>query len=175
MPEGKELAVRSSADLENVNLIQEILRGNQPVSKLPKSDDAAAIQKDMFERALAAEDDEQLENLGSSIPWQSLAGIPVQILGFDAAESEKKDGGGPPVFAVVDVQRGDTGDYVTVTNGSWGVWASLINLATRGLIPGAVRVLEIGEKTKSGGTPQKLVRTESEQNESRKAKIKENL
>lgn len=174
MSEGTELVVRASADIKKVELIQEILRGNKSVSDLPKNDvDAATVQKDMFERALAAEDDDELENLGTSIPWQTLEGIPVQIIGFDAVASEQKDG--PPVFAVVDVQRGDTGDYVTVSNGSWGVWAVLLNLAMRGLIPGAVRVLEIGKETKSGGKPQTLVRTKSEQDEARAAKVKKNL
>lgn len=176
MAESKELVPRVSADVKNVDLILEILRGNESVDKLPKTEvDAAVAQKEIFERAIAAKDDDELENLGSSIPWKSLAGIPVQILGFDAAVSEKKDGGGPPVFAVVDVQRADTGDYVTVTNGSWGVWSTLINLAQRGEIPGAVRVLEVLPATKSGGEPQRLVRIKSEQEAARAAKIKERI
>lgn len=176
MPDSKEIAVRTSADLKNVDLILEILRGNEPIEKLPKAEvDAKVAQKQIFERAIAAEDDDELENMGSSTPWQDLAGIPVQILGFDAVVSEKKDGGGPPLFSVVDVQRGDTGEYVTVTNGSWGVWSSLINLAKRGQIPGAVRVLEIGKETKSGGAPQSLVRTKSDRDASKAAKLKERL
>lgn len=172
----KEIAVRTSADIANVDLILEILRGNEPVSKLPKAKvDAAEAQKQIFERAIAAEDDDELENLGSSTPWQDLAGIPVEILGFDAAESQKKDGGGPPVFSVVDIVRLDTGDQITVTNGSWGVWSSLINLAKRGQLPGAIRVLEIGKETQGGGTPQKLVRTKSDQTAGRAAKVKERL
>jgi hypothetical protein len=176
MAQSKEIAVRTSADLKNVDLILEILRGNEPLSSLPKPQvDAAVAQRQIFERAISAKDDDELENLGSSTPWQDLAGIPVEILGFDAAESEKKDGGGPPIFSVVDIIRLDTGDPVTVTNGSWGVWSSLINLAKRGEIPGAIRVLEIGEKTKGGGSPQKLVRTKSDQAAAKQAKLKERL
>jgi hypothetical protein len=175
MAESKEIAIRTSADLKNVDLILEILRGNEPVSSLPKRQvDAAVAQKQIFERAISARDDDELENLGSSTPWQDLAGIPVEILGFDAAESEKK-GAGPPLFSVVDVIRLDTGDPITVTNGSWGVWSSLINLAKRGEIPGAIRVLEIGPETKSGGTPQSLVRTKSDQAAAKQAKLKERL
>ena len=176
MPDSKEIAVRTSADLKNVDLILEILRGNEPVSSLPKAKvDPKVAQSQMFERAIAAEDDDELENMGSSTPWQDLAGIPVEIIGFDAAESQKKDGGGPPLFSVVDVIRLDTGDEVTVTNGSWGVWSSLINLAKRGQIPGAIRVLEIGKETQSGGTPQSLVRTKSDQAAAKQAKLKDRL
>jgi hypothetical protein len=158
----QELALRSSTDLKKVDTIKQILRGEIPAENLEKIEvDPEAAQKQMFEQILSAQNDAEMENSGGATPWQKLAGVPVEILGFDAAISDRKEGAGPPIFAVVDIVRLDTGDHLTVTNGSWNVWAALINLAERNQIPGAVKILHIGEETRSGGRPQRLISPES--------------
>lgn len=176
MPEqGTEIAVRQSTDPVKVDMIKAVLRGEMDASELAPAGNSEEAQKRMFEQILNAADDAEMENLGASTPWQELAGVPVMIHGFDAAISDKKEGSGPPIFAVVDVTDMRTDERLTVTNGSWNVWAGLLNLVDRGEIPGAIRVLEIGAETRSGGRPQRLVTTKSEQNARKAAKLKEKL
>lgn len=172
---GTEIALRQSADPVKLDMIKSVLRGEMDASELSPSGNSEDAQKQIFEQILAAKDDAEMENLGGSTPWQELAGVPVMIQGFDAAISDKKEGSGPPIFAVVDVIDMRTDEKVTVTNGSWNVWAGLLNLAERGEIPGAIRILEIGAETRTGGRPQRLVTTESDRNARKAAKLKEKL
>jgi hypothetical protein len=168
----QELAIRGVPTLETLDELTEILRGNQSANKVQSN--SADTQKRIFEEHLNAEDDDALENVGSSIPWQELEGLPVEILGWDWQPTQVK-GDGPPIFLVLDVRRLDTADKIVVTNGSWNIIAQVMNLTKRGMIPGAVRILEKGEETKSGGRPQRLVSTPSEKRARTEDKIKENF
>jgi hypothetical protein len=166
----------SKSEIARFDEMEEILRNKTLPDGYTVSETTEDIQARMFEQQLNASDDDELESVGTSSPWTSLLGIPVSINSIDWRPSDKKDGGGPPIFAVVNVTRGDTGDNLTVTCGSWGVWASLLNLAKRGLIPGAIRILEEGAETKeSKNKPLRLVSTKREQDERRAAKVKERL
>lgn len=176
MAQGKEVATLPESEIVRFSEMEEILRNGKLPDGYEVSEDATDVQKRMFEQQLGASDDDELEAVGTSTPWANLLGIPVQILSVDWRPSDKKDGGGPPIFAVVNVTRGDTGDTLTVTCGSWGVWASLLNMAKRGLIPGAVRMLIEGEETKANkNKPLRLVSTEREKQDRMQAKVKDRL
>lgn len=170
----KELEVRQASDIEALNELEEILRGNQTVEGVEVSDDPAAAQARILEQLLNATDDDELEAVGKSTPWNTLLGVPMQINGWRWRPSEV-EGDGPPIYAIVDVTNVQTGDTLSVTIGSWGVLAQLINLQKRDKIPGAVRILEKGEATKGGFHPLRLVSTERERDERAQAKIKERM
>lgn len=98
----------------------------------------------------------------------------MEIQSFRPLPSEK-EGEGPPFYLLCEVTNVVTGDELAVSIGSWGVIAQLINLAERGRIPGAIRILTKGEETKAGRNPLKLVSTQREIDERQAAKAKERL
>jgi hypothetical protein len=177
MPDSKtEIATTKSYEVERVNEAKEILKSGKLPDGYTIEESAEDVQARMFEQQLNAADDDELEAVGKSVSWSSLTGVPVEIHGFDWRASEKKEGGGPPIYAVVTLTRLDTGQSLVVTCGSWGVWASLINMAERGKIPGAIRILEQGDETKgSQNRPLRLVSTKSEKDQRTAEKIKDRL
>lgn len=176
MAGSKELvALRGSADIATLDILKEILRGNASVSDYKFVDvSGAEAQQSIMERILAATDDDEAENIGGAQGWQEYLGVPMEIQSFRPLPSEK-EGEGPPFYLLCEVTNVVTGDELAVSIGSWGVIAQLINLAERGRIPGAIRILTKGEETKAGRNPLKLVSTQREIDERQAAKAKERL
>lgn len=144
------LAVRSSSDLAQVEELEAILLGEKGVPEVV--DDPEQIQKEIMAQLLAAESDEELEQVGSAIGWRDLLGVPVQLAGFRWRPSSFEEGA--PVFFVVTGTRLDTGERVALTTGSGNVLAQLTNMARRDTLVGAVRMAEQSDKpTKSGFRP----------------------
>jgi hypothetical protein len=171
-----EIATTNAYQIEKVNEAKGILRSGKLPDGYTVEESTEDVQARMFEQQLNATDDDELEAVGKSVSWSSLTGVPVEIHGFDWRASEKKEGGGPPIYAVVSLTRLDTGDSVVVTCGSWGVWASLINMGERGKIPGAIRILEQGDETKgSQNRPLRLVSTKSEKEQRIAEKVKDRI
>jgi len=176
MAKGTELvSLKDNQDIATLDILKEILRGNAQLSdySFAKASGSDA-QKDILERILNASDDDEAENIGQALGWQNYLGQPMGILSFRPAPSEK-EGDGPPFYLLVDIKNMISGDELTVSIGSWGVIAQLINLAERGKIPGAIRILEKGEETKAGRNPLRLVSTQREIDERMAAKAKERL
>lgn len=172
----KEIDTLPKAEMDRYLEMEVILRNNELPDGYDVKDDPSEVQSRMFAQQLDAADDDELENVGTSNPWVNYLGIPVEINSIDWRPSDKKDGGGPPIFAVVNVTNMITGDSMTVTCGSWGVWASLINMAKRGKIPGAIRILEEGAETATNkNKPLRLVSTDREKQERAAAKAKDRL
>lgn len=171
----KELALRGSADVETLNVLKEILRGNAKVTDYKFVDQTSSeAQQSILERILNASDDDEAENIGGAMGWQQYLGVPMEIQSFRPLPSEK-DGDGPKFYLLCELTNMITGDELAVSIGSWGVIAQLINLAERGKIPGAIRILERGEETKAGRNPLRLVSTQSEISERAAGKAKERL
>jgi hypothetical protein len=145
-----EIEVRKSTDLAQVEELEAILLGKKGVPEV--AEDPAEIQKEIMRQLLAAESDEELEQVGNAIGWRELFGVPVQIDGFRWRPSSYEQGA--PVFFVVVGNRLDTGERVALTTGSGNVLAQLTNMAKRGTLTGAVRMAEQADKdTKSGFRP----------------------
>jgi hypothetical protein len=176
MAPSKELVTLSgNKDIATLDALSEILRGNAPLSDYDfEIVDNENAQQDILERILNADDDDEAENIGGALSWQNYLGIPMMIHAFRPMPSEKK-GDGPPFYLLCELTNGVTGDNLTVSIGSWGVIAQLLNLAKRDKIPGAVRILTKGEETKAGRNPLKLISTQSEIDERAAAKAKDRL
>jgi len=115
--------------------------------------DPAELTRQIVAQLLAASSDEELEQFGNALPWRDLLNVPVEIRNFKWMESSF-EGDGPAVYVVVQATRLDTGDPVTLTNGSMNVMAALSNMARRGSLIGAIRVLvEADKATKAGFKP----------------------
>lgn len=146
----QEIEVRKSSDLAQVTELEQILLGEKEVPEVV--DDPAQIQKEIMAQLLAAESDEELEQMGTAIGWRELLGVPIELHGFRWRPSAFEDGA--PVFFVVQGTRLDTGEKVVLTTGSGNVLAQLTNMARRGTLTGAVRMLEASDKpTKQGFIP----------------------
>lgn len=146
----QEIAVRKSTDLAALDELEQILLGEKEAPEVV--DDPQEISREIIAQLLAAETDEELEQVGAAIGWRELAGVPVQIENFRWRPSAYEEGA--PVFFVVQATRLDTGERVVLTTGSGNVLAQLANMARRGTLAGAVRSVEIADKpTKSGFRP----------------------
>lgn len=145
-----EIAVRSSADVAAVDELEAILLGEKELPEVV--DDPAEIQREIMAQLLAAESDEELEQVGSATGWRELAGVPMQLHGFRWRPSSFEEGAA--VFFVVNATRLDTGERVVLTTGSGNILAQLCNMARRGTLVGAVRALEIADTpTRQGFRP----------------------
>ena len=145
-----EIAVRKSSDLAALDELEGILLGEKDVPEIV--DDPAEIQREIMAQLLAAESDEELEQVGNATGWRELAGVPMELHGFRFRPSTYEEGA--PVFFVVDATRLDTGERVVLTTGSGNILAQLTNMARRGTLTGAVRMLEIADTpTKQGFRP----------------------
>ncbi len=146
----QELVVRSSTDLAAIEELEKILLGEAEIPAVV--DDPAQISKEIIAQLLAAESDEELEQVGAAQGWRDLAGVPVEIRGFKWRPSSFEEGA--PVFFVVSGTRMDTGERVVLTTGSGNVLAQLANMARRQTLVGAIRAVEIADKpTKAGFRP----------------------
>lgn len=175
MAKSTDLVLRDFQDETTLVSLEAILRGDQPIAEYTFEErDTSSAQGEILNQILNATDDDELENIGQANGWQNYLGVPMGIWGFRPFPSEK-EGEGPPFYLLVNVTNGISGDELTVSIGSWGVIAQLINLAKRGKIPGAVRILVKGEETKAGRNPLRLVSTEREKDERLAAKAKERL
>lgn len=150
MSKSTDIAVRSSSNMEAISELEQILLGEQEVP--PVVDDPGEISKEIIAQLLAAESDEELEQVGAAIGWRDLAGVPVELHSFKWRPSSFEEGA--PVFFVVSATRLDTGEKVVLTTGSGNVLAQLANMARRGTLSGAVRMVEMSDKpTKQGFRP----------------------
>lgn len=145
-----DLAVRKSTDVAQLDELESILLGD---AELPDVvDDPAEISREIMAQLLAAESDEELEQVGSATGWRELPGVPMELHGFRWRPSSYEEGA--PVFFVVNATRLDTGERVVLTTGSGNILAQLCNMARRGTLTGAVRALEIADTpTKQGFRP----------------------
>lgn len=154
---GSELALRDSTSLAALDDFDAILRGLKEPNEVVA--DPAEIQREILNRLLTAETDEELENFGEATSWSNeLLDVPVEIYGFRWMKSDiDQKEGSLPVYVLVDLTRLDTGDRLVCTIGSGNVMAQLSNLARRERFP-AIRSLKMLEKaTKSGFHPLMLV------------------
>lgn len=146
----QDIEVRKSTDLAQVEELEAILLGEKGVPEI--ADDPAEIQKEIMAQLLSAESDEELEQVGNATGWRSLVGVPIEISGFRWRPSRYEEGA--PVFFVVTGTNLVTGERVALTTGSGNVLAQLTNMAKRGTLVGAVRMVEEADKeTKSGFKP----------------------
>lgn len=150
-----EIAVRSSSDLAALDELDQILLTGE--LNVEVVEDPDQISRQIVAQLLAAESDEELEAFGDAIGWREFAvpksrvaeGTPIEIRGFRWRPSSFEEGA--PVFFVVAGIRLDTGDRVTLTTGSLNVLAQLSNMARRGTLVGAVRVMVEADKATQRG------------------------
>ncbi len=145
-----DLAVRKSTDVAQLDELEKILLGD---AELPDVvDDPAEISREIMAQLLAAESDEELEQVGTATGWRDLAGVPMELHGFRWRPSAFEEGA--PIFFVVSATRLDTGERVVLTTGSGNILAQLCNMARRNTLVGSIRALEIADKqTKQGFRP----------------------
>jgi hypothetical protein len=157
-----EIAVRSSASIDSLDELDQILLTGE--LNVEVVDDPEEIGREIVAQLLAAKTDAELEAFGDAVGWREFAvpasrpqdGTPMEIRGFRWRPSSFEEGA--PVFFVISATRLDSGEGVTLTTGSLNVLAQLSNMARRGTLVGAVRVLvEKDEKTKGGYKPLWLV------------------
>lgn len=159
------VAVRRSTDLAQLDELDRILMGGDMEAEV--IDDPGEISRQIIAELLAAETDDDLEFVGTAQGWQELEGVPVEIQGFRWRPSDftpdDPEKFHNSIYLVVFGNRMDDGEAVVLTTGSLNVCAQLSNLARRGSIPGAVRILARAEKpTKNNFYPLRLVSTPEE-------------
>ncbi len=146
-----ELVTRSSSDVAQLDELKRILLSNEPVENVVE-DDPEAISREIVLQLLSAESDAELEAVGAATGWRELLRVPVQIRGFRWRPSAFQDEeGGSSVFFVVQATRLDTGEAVILTTGSRNALAQLCNMAQRGTLEGAVRMMVQSEKPTARG------------------------
>jgi hypothetical protein len=143
-----DLIVRRSSDLAQLAELERILLTDEQVEVV---DDPAEMSKEIVAQLLGAETDEELESFGDAVGWRDLQGVPMEIHNFRWRPSDFMGEGGASVYFVVEATRLDEGARVVLTTGSRNVLAQLTNLAKRGRIPGAVRMLTKAEKATRAG------------------------
>lgn len=146
-----DVAVLQDSDSANLERFKEALLTGSVESSVVQ--DPQELARQIVAQLLAATSDAELEQFGNAVSWSDLQGVPVEIRNFKWLESTF-EGDGPPVYVVVTGTRLDNGDPVTLTNGSMNVMAALANMAERGTLVGAVRVLvEADKATRAGFKP----------------------
>lgn len=146
----QEIAVRKSTDLAAVEELEHILLGQKEVPEV--YEDPKEIQREIMAQLLDAESDEELEQFGQAIGWRDLPGVPIEIRGFRWRPSDYEEGS--PVYFIVQGTNLITGSPVVLTTGSGNVLAQLANMAKRGTLVGAIRMLEKADKpSRQGFTP----------------------
>jgi hypothetical protein len=140
------IAVRGSSDLAQLEDLEKLLLSGERPDVV---DDPEEIGREIMMQLLAAESDEELESFGSATGWRDLEGVPVEIHGFRWRPSAYEEGAN--VFFVVNATRLDDGSRVVLTTGSQNVLAQLINMAKRGTLVGAKRMLTRAEKPTARG------------------------
>jgi hypothetical protein len=146
---GTEIAVRTSSDLAQLEDLEKLLvSGERPAEVY---EDPEVISRQILMQLLDAETDEELESFGEATGWKTLLGVPVEIHNFTWRPSNYDEGAA--VFFVVQGTRLDSAERVVLTTGSQNVLAQLCNLAKRGRIPGAIRMIVEGSETRQGYRP----------------------
>jgi hypothetical protein len=157
-----EIVVRSDSSRASLDELDEILLTGE--LNVEVVEDPEQMGREIVAQLLSATSDAELESFGDAVGWREFAvpasrpedGTPMEIRGFRWRPSSFEEGA--PVFFVVRATRLDTGSPVTLTTGSLNVLAQLSNMARRGTLVGAIRVLvEKDEKTKGGFKPLWLV------------------
>lgn len=168
---GGELATRSfaSTDLEHLQTLKDILlTGELNVEVI---DDPGEISRGIVAQLLAAGSDEELENFGNAEGWREFMGVPFELHGFRWLPSDYAGEGGSAIYFVVQATNLESGERQTLTTGSMNVLAQLTNMAERGTLVGAVRMLTKAERdTKGGFRPYWLVTPEKVKAETAAAK-----
>lgn len=155
MSKTQEIAVRSSTDLASLDDLEAILLDDQHEIP-PVADDPAEISKEIMAQLLAAESDEELDQVGTAVGLRDLLGVPLELHGFKWRPSSFEEG--QRVFFVLSATRMDTGERIVATTGSGNVLAQLVNRAKRGTLVGArVKAEQADKPTKSGFRPYWLV------------------
>lgn len=146
---GTDLAVRSSADLAQVEELYEILMGRAEAPDI--IEDPEQISREIVAQLLGADSDEGLV-LGKAIGWRDLQGVPIELHDFKWRKSDFDEGNS--VYFIIRGRRLDEGDQVVLTTGSRNITAQLANMARRGTLVGGVWVCVQAEKaTGNGGFP----------------------
>lgn len=156
------VVIRKSNDLAQLAELERILLNDEVVEVI---DDPEAMSKEIMAQLLGAETDAELESFGNAIGWRELEGVPVEIRGFRWRPSDYEEGASV-YFVVEGVALADVhvpatkttparevgaGQLVVLTTGSRNVLAQLTNLAKRGRIPGAIRMITKSERPTRGG------------------------
>lgn len=140
------LAVRRSSDMAALQDLGRVLITGEFDTEV--IDDPDAISKQILSELLAAETDEELEQVGSATGWLDYEGVPVEVRGFRWRKSDYTEGA--PIYLIVFGTDMRNGDALTLTTGSKNVIAQLINLGSRDRLP-CVRVLTRADKPTAQG------------------------
>jgi hypothetical protein len=159
-PDGKgaELVVQRSNDLAALIDLGRVLTTGQFDSEI--IEDPEQISRQIVEELLAAETDEELEQVGNASGWLDFEGVPVEVRGFRWRKSDYDEGAA--IYLIVQATDMRDGASLVLTTGSKNVIAQLINLARRDRFP-TVKILTRADKpTKGGFYPQWLKSTPEE-------------
>lgn len=141
-----DIAVRSSADLAQVEELYEILMGRAEAPEIVE--DPEIIGREILMQLLSAESDDALV-LGKATGWRDLQGVPIELIDFKWRRSEFEEGG--PVYFIVRGRRLDDGEQVVLTTGSTNITAQLANMARRGTLVGGVWTCVQADKATARG------------------------
>lgn len=144
---GEAVAVLNPAEVEKAYAA--ILDG-EPIEFVS---DPEAMAREIAERAKEATTADELFSEASLDAWGDLEGVPVTVHGFHLNPSRFQ--GGAAVYAVVSIERMDTGDKSLVSVGSKTVLTQLVRALELGLLPCIVALKSAD--TASGQTAYRLV------------------
>lgn len=111
-------------------------------------EDPEVVAQEIAQRILGATDVETILGMFESTPMQDLLGVPLDVAGvrFNASTFTE----GPPVYAVIEATRLDTGEGVTSTCGGRSVMAALYRMWQLDAFPQKLQVVESKNATKAG-------------------------
>lgn len=160
VPAGNALSAKDAA---NVAELEEILRTGE-VDGPEIIDDPAEISRSIIAQLLDAESDEELQGFGEATGWRELLGVPMELHSFKWLRSTI-EGGGAPIYFVVNAYDLKDGVKRVLTTGSMNVLAQIVNMYKRGALEGSVWKLVQMDETKSGFHPLKLEKVASSREE----------
>ncbi len=123
---------------------------------LPQTDDPAFVSRAIVERILATKDVAEVFASFETTAAQDVLGVGLEVRGIRWQRSSFNEG--PPIYAVLDAIRLDTGETTMITCSGRSVMAALFQLARLGSLPIKLKIMQAPNPTADGFRPLRLAR-----------------
>lgn len=131
---------------EQIDLAYKAILGD---AELPIASDPEAMSRAIVERIMQAETFDEAFKPQQLEAWREYMDVPVLVKDFHLNRSSF-DGAGAPIYAVVDIEKLDDGETVTVTCGGRNVLTQLVKMLQKGWTDQPVKLT--GRQTGEGYT-----------------------
>ena len=145
-----------SKELETLPAVEAALKTGAELPEM-EPQDATEAARAIVARILDAPDVDAVFDQGKATSAVDVLDVPLLILNIRWQRSEY-EGEGSTVYALIDAERADNGDELTITCGSRNVMAQLYRLAQLGALGTPVKIVRSEKATARGFKPMWLAR-----------------